>query len=1523
MDKCIPANPDISGIGVRAAIYAQNLLCFAPVVAHLWDGHISTEELAGVKDQSIGMLAIAFAILISTIIGATNVRSGQIVTNFHAAVILDLSWMNNTSTWIWFLLYAHHLTKPAADTEPKRSREPLAASWSAWTSTLLSPVRHLVMDRGESNPDGASNVEEGTASRGGKKVQKKVPVVRRAWNFVSKAPVLTLGSIHLSLMGAIGLWLWSNPSKFGTPISNCDPSLTVIGGAVPFSSLGLRIFSLAIYCLLIIPGLNLVLPFLFFLALHITYNKSRKRHSHFWEQVDHLIDSIHIYQDFYGTVQHGASALHSLPRSIRALFRRQHTLSPDLELRTLGSDPSSGHSTPVEPVPPRNNHTAFLIVGLVSLGVINIILLVDIELTLRRNKRDQSPEEDQWGFGQILALLLLVVPLRDFVTSILDIREKVKREKEVKEKVQKDFEEHLQQAVSNDTFEGHDFKALIQGGADANVVIEGGGQLVTLLQFAALQGNEGLIRFLLDRGIEDTEGKAFYTAARHNRFGSACLLGKGRTKEERAETAKKAICQVVESLEDSYSYGRQAALGCLSGLGAHDAFQEEIRTAIPMVAESLKDSDSDVRHAALECLSGLAAHSAFQEEIQTAIFMVAQSLKDSDSDVRQAALGCLSGLGAHAAFQEEIQPAIFMVAESLKDSSWQVRQAALECLSGLAAHSAFQEEIRTAILMVAELLKDSNSDVRHAALGCLSGVAAHPTFQMEIQTAMLMVAESLKDSDSDVRQAALGCLSGLGAHAAFQEEIQTAMLMVAESLKDSDSDVRQAALGCLSGLGAHAAFQEQIQTAIFMVAESLKDSSWQVRQAALGCLSGLGAHAAFQEEIRTAIPMVVESLKDSDPDVRHAALGCLSGLAAHAAFQEEIQPAILMVAELLKDSNSDVRDAALGCLSGLAAHSTFQEEIRTAILMVVKSLKDSGWHVRHAALECLSGLAAHSAFQEEIRTAIPMVVESLKDSDPDVRHAALGCLSGLAAHAAFQEEIQPAILMVAELLKDSNSDVRDAALGCLSGLAAHSAFQEEIRTAIPMVAESLKDSESHVRQAARGCLSRLGAHAAFQEIQPAILMVAELLKDSDSDVRHAALECLSGLAAHSAFQEEIQTAMLMVAESLKDSDSDVRQAALGCLSGLGAHGIHPLGNSEPFMADRSWFLAAFQEEIQPAILMVAELLKDSDSDVRHAALGCLSGLAAHSALQEEIQTAIFTVAESLKDSNWQVRQAALGCLSGLGAHAAFQEEIQTAIPMVAQSLKDSDWRVRQAALGCLSSLGVHAAFQEQIQTAIPMVVESLKDSNSHVWKAVLECFSGLRAQDCEIILLTILSWGIVARESTLETVSSLVQRVVVGQHVLRWETLLVPYRHHGRISHTPILSVEYKYWAESAPIIILFSSSTLNIQYLSQTGTGRRECTSSGSSPAGSRAVIVMPHDASTSHTRETPHNSLLQHLDSSHQWPIPGAYTASSNTKPASDAMMSHSPVFVPNMSTTFAAVSSTPRHGQVTRDTSSHRPM
>ncbi|KAF9461082.1 hypothetical protein BDZ94DRAFT_1168432, partial [Collybia nuda] len=101
---CLPANPDVSGIGVRAAIYTQNLLSFVPAFYALADGKVTIDELDSIEVQSSTILITALAILVSAIIeGLTNKLS-----NVHAAIILNLSWMNNTNLFIYLLLYLHH-----------------------------------------------------------------------------------------------------------------------------------------------------------------------------------------------------------------------------------------------------------------------------------------------------------------------------------------------------------------------------------------------------------------------------------------------------------------------------------------------------------------------------------------------------------------------------------------------------------------------------------------------------------------------------------------------------------------------------------------------------------------------------------------------------------------------------------------------------------------------------------------------------------------------------------------------------------------------------------------------------------------------------------------------------------------------------------------------------------------------------------------------------------------------------------------------------------------------------------------------------------------------------------------------------------------------------------------------------------------------------------------------------------------------------------------------------------------------
>ncbi|KAH6914571.1 hypothetical protein BKA70DRAFT_1058038, partial [Coprinopsis sp. MPI-PUGE-AT-0042] len=108
--------PDIAGIGVRIAIYIQNLLCFLPALWALWDGEVTQEELYSAETQTTTNLVLAFAILISSIVQASTLG----LSNYHANIVLSMSWMNNTNAFIYFLLYIHH------------KRNTVKGDWASW-----------------------------------------------------------------------------------------------------------------------------------------------------------------------------------------------------------------------------------------------------------------------------------------------------------------------------------------------------------------------------------------------------------------------------------------------------------------------------------------------------------------------------------------------------------------------------------------------------------------------------------------------------------------------------------------------------------------------------------------------------------------------------------------------------------------------------------------------------------------------------------------------------------------------------------------------------------------------------------------------------------------------------------------------------------------------------------------------------------------------------------------------------------------------------------------------------------------------------------------------------------------------------------------------------------------------------------------------------------------------------------------------------------------------------------------------
>ncbi|KAG6916011.1 hypothetical protein DXG01_008821 [Tephrocybe rancida] len=172
---CFIANPDVSGIGVRIAIYAQNLLSFGPAILALKDRKVTPTELETIETQSTTILITAFAILLSTIIQACTAG----ISNYHASIVLDLSWMNNTNLFIYLLLYVHHRMNLSEDQLAGEGRGHLSAA-----------TAHLEM---HSRKEQARWILE---------------IKKTLLN-----PVIIIGSLHLTLMSAVGESIWERRAR--------------------------------------------------------------------------------------------------------------------------------------------------------------------------------------------------------------------------------------------------------------------------------------------------------------------------------------------------------------------------------------------------------------------------------------------------------------------------------------------------------------------------------------------------------------------------------------------------------------------------------------------------------------------------------------------------------------------------------------------------------------------------------------------------------------------------------------------------------------------------------------------------------------------------------------------------------------------------------------------------------------------------------------------------------------------------------------------------------------------------------------------------------------------------------------------------------------------------------------------------------------------------------------------------------------------------------------------------------------
>lgn len=215
-NPCLIANPDISGVGIRLAIYLEAFLNVACATIFCPDASISNFEHAILAASSRNLFLTGCALLIC----AFYQGSMQGLTVHHTLIILNLNWIIYLSALLYVFIRACKLVFAF-----RRSRTPRPR---------------------------ASLGEEGTR-HGSQSLERMTDAddLRSVWQF------LFLPAAHLSALGFLGILLWTQVETFGNQ-PQCTPRtvLTLFGSSYSVLDRTVRSGSMAVYWIVAIPVLN-------------------------------------------------------------------------------------------------------------------------------------------------------------------------------------------------------------------------------------------------------------------------------------------------------------------------------------------------------------------------------------------------------------------------------------------------------------------------------------------------------------------------------------------------------------------------------------------------------------------------------------------------------------------------------------------------------------------------------------------------------------------------------------------------------------------------------------------------------------------------------------------------------------------------------------------------------------------------------------------------------------------------------------------------------------------------------------------------------------------------------------------------------------------------------------------------------------------------------------------------------------------------------------------------------------------
>ena len=442
----ITANPDISGIGVRTAIYTQAVLSLVHPLVAGYDGKIDDFEMKSLATVYLGILLPGCALLLSAIIQAKTFG----LSAYHAMIVLFLSWINNTSALTFFAyilgdhMHARWYQKLEGLERRYNRRHEVSELDREWVEAVdLGKWRVLekvekMLDRLKSDRNGTKStslnrevweleIQQWSLWRkknimtmilpnqrdslefqrqweedweNNKRKQKAILLkgpgglsdtnrcAQAAQLFSHKSLLLTgaLASMHLTLLSGFGWWFWSTLPNFGID-QECIPTIYFVffTKSIPLTSAALRFYSKCIYIVSSLPGINIVIwmdIFLFGIAMPV--------------------------------------ALISLPfalvtQGIKAAQRRWAYAKVPSSAPT--SQPVSAEEAdfPFDSRFLRRVSRIFFFYSIITTFTVQTFLITLTELTIAHNQHLIQSKEGDWTFGQTLALTLTLIPLIEVV----------------------------------------------------------------------------------------------------------------------------------------------------------------------------------------------------------------------------------------------------------------------------------------------------------------------------------------------------------------------------------------------------------------------------------------------------------------------------------------------------------------------------------------------------------------------------------------------------------------------------------------------------------------------------------------------------------------------------------------------------------------------------------------------------------------------------------------------------------------------------------------------------------------------------------------------------------------------------------------------------------------------------------------------------------------------------------------------------------------------------------------------------